>query len=109
MVKQKSLAELRREIAGEKKKASKLSERKALEIELRVLREGPKSKFFKRLGRGATVLVKKGAEATGKGIVRARKFAEENKADQGLNMRRKKVRRNNQLNRRDQLFGNLDF
>lgn len=88
MVKKRiSLAKLKEQLAQERSKAKTSSERMEIQRELRVLREGEGSKLARRFGRGFVVLVGKGARATGRGIVRARKFAEESGAGEGLDIR----------------------
>ncbi len=84
--KQISLTDLKIAIAREKAKASTTQERAQLERELKQLRAGTSNKLLKRFGRGFAILAKKGATATGKGIVKARKFAEESGAGKGLDI-----------------------
>ncbi len=82
-----SLKQLQRAIAKERAKAKTASERAELERELRQLRAGTSAKLLKRFGRGFVILTQKGAKATGRGIVKARKFAEESGAGEGLDIR----------------------
>ena len=77
MAKQISLKQLQKIVAKEKKKVGTVEERERLEKELRELRAGKSTKLLKRLGRGFVVLTKKGAVATGEGIKKVSKFAEE--------------------------------
>jgi len=86
MVKQITLKQLQEAVKKEKAKAKTMEERRALEAELKSLRAGRGTKLLKRLGRGFVILGKKGAKATGAGIVKARKFAEESGAGQGLDV-----------------------
>ncbi len=81
-----TLADLKKAVARAKKKASTAQERAQLESELKQLQAGTSTKLLKRLGRGFVILTKKGARATGKGIVKARKFAEETGAGEGLDI-----------------------
>lgn len=81
-----SLKELQRAVARARAKAKTASERIQLERELKALREGTNIKLLRRLGRGFVILTKKGAKATGQGIVKARKFAEETGAGEGLDI-----------------------
>jgi hypothetical protein len=79
-----SLKELQSLVTREKSKAKTIVERRKLEKELKDLRAGTNTKLLKRLGRGFVILTKKGAKATGRGIVAARKFAEESGAGEGF-------------------------
>lgn len=115
--KQITMKALRRELVNERRKAKFSLKRSEIESELRELRISPNRKFLKRLGRGFVVLTKKGAEATGRGIRQARKFAEESGAGRGLDIdfkrpspkkRRIKSKRRDSLERND-IFSPLDF
>jgi hypothetical protein len=87
MVKKRmTLKQLKMAVAKEKKKSGTISERQKLERQLKELRAGPGSKLIKRVGKGFVILSKKGAKATGKGIIAARKFAEESGAGEGLDV-----------------------
>jgi hypothetical protein len=86
VIRQPTLKQLRIAIVREKSKASTIEERRALERQLKLLRSGKGIKFLRRSGRGFVILTKKGARATGRGIVKARKFAEESGAAEGLDI-----------------------
>ncbi len=95
-----SLKDLEKAVATAKKRVNIQSRRSELERELKVLREGKKTKLARRLSRGFVALTKEGAKATGRGIVKARKFAESTGAGEGLDVelesslpRRKVVKR----------------
>ena len=87
VTKQISLKRLKLAIVKERFKTKMASERRELEMELKQLRSGRSDKLLKRLGRGFVILSKKGAKATERGIVKARKFAEESGANEGLDVR----------------------
>ena len=80
-----SLKQLQKAVAKERAKAQIIEERRILERELKRLQEGKGTQLIRRFGRGFRILAKKGAKATGRAIVKARKFAEESGAAEGLN------------------------
>ena len=86
MVERMTFKQLQAAISRERKKAKTAAERRKLEIELKELRAGTSTKILRRFKKGFKVFVKKGAAATGKGIVKARKFAEESGAGRGLDI-----------------------
>lgn len=79
-----SLEDLKKEIAKLRSQAKTASERVLLQRELKELRDSQSNNTLKRISRGFKVLVKKGATATGKGVVKLRKFAVESGATEGL-------------------------
>ena len=117
MVRKLTLKQLKTAVAKERARATTTSERAELQRELKMLREGTSTKLLRRFGKGFRVIAAKGARATGRGIVQARKFAESTGAGRGLDtnfsnrvVKRKPKRRLG--NQGGDFFGNiggLDF
>lgn len=87
MVKRKlSVKQLEKAIEKAQKKAKTAEEKIRLGRELKQLEEGTNIKLLRRFGKGFVVLAKKTGKATGRGIVKARKFAEESGAGRGFDV-----------------------
>lgn len=86
MVNKLTLKQLKTAIAKERAKAKTATEKAQLQRELKMLREGTNTKLLRRFGRGFKELAGRSAKATGKGIVKAQKFAESTGAGRGLDV-----------------------
>lgn len=113
MTRHTSLDSLKRQIARERAKFSKASERIKLERELRQLKSSGRSDVAARIGRGFVVLSKKTGKATlklGKKTVKATlKQAQLMRARQIREAKRTRKRGKGGLAGMDNIFAPLDF
>ena len=97
-----SLASIKRQIAIERAKVSKATERTRLESELRQLRRSGRTDVAGRIGRGLVILGKKAGKA-------ALKQAQLIKEQQIREVKRTRKRGRGGLTGRDDMFAPLDF